>query len=51
MCEFWLDNFCALSEWLSVFVLASVGPMITDTETERLSKGFTFGCFVFGLFL
>jgi hypothetical protein len=30
-----------LSEWLSVFVWASVGPMITDTETERLSKGFT----------
>jgi hypothetical protein len=32
----------SLSEWLSVFVLASVGPMITDTETERLSRGFTF---------
>jgi len=31
-----------LSERLSVFVLASVGPMVTNTETERLSKGFTF---------
>jgi len=29
------DNF-------SVYVLLSVGPMITDTETERLSKGFAF---------
>lgn len=27
---------------LSIYVLASVGPMITDTETERLSKGFAF---------
>lgn len=26
----------------SVYVLGSVGPMITDTETERLSKGFAF---------
>jgi hypothetical protein len=32
----------SLTESLSVFVLASVGPMITDTETERLSKGFAF---------
>lgn len=32
----------SLSERLSVFALASVGPMITDTETERLSKGFAF---------
>lgn len=31
-----------LSERLSVFILASIGPMITDTETERLSKGFAF---------
>jgi hypothetical protein len=31
-----------LSERLSAFVLVSVGPMVTDTETERLSKGFTF---------
>ena len=23
-------------------MLGSIGPMITDTETERLSKGFTF---------
>lgn len=27
---------------LNVFVLGSVGPMISDTETERLSKGFAF---------
>ena len=26
----------------SVYVFGSVGPMITDTETERLSKGFAF---------
>ncbi len=26
----------------SVYVLGSVGPLITDTETERLSKGFAF---------
>jgi hypothetical protein len=26
----------------SVYVLGSVGPMIIDTETERLSKGFAF---------
>lgn len=26
----------------SIYVLVSVGPMITDTETERLSKGFAF---------
>lgn len=26
----------------SIYVLGSVGPMITDTETERLSKGFAF---------
>ncbi|MEZ7506884.1 acyloxyacyl hydrolase [Flavobacterium sp. Arc2] len=31
-----------LSERLNVFMLASTGPMITDTETERLSKGFAF---------
>lgn len=31
-----------LSKILNVFVLASIGPMITDTETERLSKGFAF---------
>ena len=27
---------------LSIFVQASVGPMISDTDTERLSKGFAF---------
>ncbi|MFV8346854.1 acyloxyacyl hydrolase [Flavobacterium sp. ZB4P13] len=26
----------------SVYVLGSIGPMIIDTETERLSKGFAF---------
>jgi hypothetical protein len=31
-----------LSEQFSLYVLASVGPLITDTETERLSKGFAF---------
>ncbi|WP_413998958.1 acyloxyacyl hydrolase [Flavobacterium sp. W1B] len=31
-----------ISDNCSVFVLASIGPMITDTETERLSKGFAF---------
>lgn len=31
-----------ISKSLSVYVLGSVGPMITDTETERLTKGFAF---------
>lgn len=31
-----------ISKQFSVYVLGSVGPMITDTETERLSKGFSF---------
>ena len=31
-----------ISRTISTYVLASVGPMITDTETERLSKGFAF---------
>lgn len=31
-----------ISKVFSVYVLGSVGPMITDTETERLSKGFAF---------
>ncbi len=31
-----------ISKTISVYVLASVGPMVTDTETERLSKGFAF---------
>jgi hypothetical protein len=26
----------------SIYLLGSIGPMITDTETERLSKGFAF---------
>lgn len=26
----------------SVYLLGSIGPMVTDTETERLSKGFAF---------
>ena len=37
-----------LSKRLSIYALASVGPLITDTETERLSKGFAFSD-VFGL--
>jgi len=31
-----------ISKKVSVYVLASIGPMITDSETERLSKGFAF---------
>jgi Lipid A 3-O-deacylase (PagL) len=31
-----------ISESVSIYVLGSVGPMITDTETERLTKGFAF---------
>ncbi|KFF06154.1 acyloxyacyl hydrolase [Flavobacterium reichenbachii] len=31
-----------INEELSVYALASIGPMITDTETERMSKGFAF---------
>jgi hypothetical protein len=31
-----------LSDSWSVYALGSVGPLITDTETERLSKGFAF---------
>ena len=31
-----------ISKLFSIYVLASVGPMITDTETERLTKGFAF---------
>lgn len=31
-----------LSEGVSVYALGSIGPMLTDTETERLSDGFAF---------
>jgi hypothetical protein len=31
-----------ISRAFSIYVLGSVGPMFTDTETERLSKGFAF---------
>lgn len=31
-----------ISKQISIYVLGSVGPMFTDTETERLSKGFAF---------
>jgi hypothetical protein len=31
-----------LKEKFSFFVLGSIGPMISDTETERLAKGFAF---------
>lgn len=37
-----------ISKQFSIYVLGSVGPLITDTETERLSKGFAFSD-VFGL--
>ncbi len=31
-----------LTKKLSVYALAIIGPMVTNTETERLSKGFAF---------
>lgn len=31
-----------LSKTVSIYALGSIGPLITDTETERLSKGFAF---------
>ena len=31
-----------IKERLSFFVLGSIGPMISDTETERMAKGFAF---------
>lgn len=31
-----------ISKSFSIYALGSVGPMITDTETERLTKGFAF---------
>jgi hypothetical protein len=31
-----------ISKNFSLYLMGSVGPMITDTETERLSKGFAF---------
>ncbi len=37
-----------LSKQFSIYMVGSVGPMITDTQTERLSKGFAFSD-VFGL--
>lgn len=37
-----------LTDNFSIYALLSVGPMITDTETERLSKGFAFSD-VFGI--
>ncbi|WP_245569832.1 acyloxyacyl hydrolase [Flavobacterium soli] len=37
-----------ITDRFSLYALLSVGPMITDTETERLSKGFAFSD-VFGL--
>lgn len=32
----------------SMYAMVNVGPMITDTETERLTEGFAF-CDVFGV--
>lgn len=31
-----------ISQTLCIYILGSIGPMVTDTETERLSKGFAF---------
>jgi len=31
-----------ISQSFSIYVLGSIGPMLTDTATERLSKGFAF---------
>ena len=31
-----------ITKSLDVYLLGSIGPLITDTETERLSKGFAF---------
>ena len=39
-----------ISKSLSFYILGSIGPMITDTETERLTKGFAFSdVFSFGI--
>jgi hypothetical protein len=39
-----------LKEKLSFFILGSTGPMYTNTETERLAKGFAFSdIFAFGV--
>ena len=39
-----------LMERMSFFILGSTGPMYTDTETERLAKGFAFSdIFAFGV--
>jgi hypothetical protein len=39
-----------LGERISFFILGSTGPMYTDTETERLAKGFAFSdIFAFGI--
>ncbi|MGV3460458.1 MAG: acyloxyacyl hydrolase [Flavobacterium sp.] len=37
-----------INEDFSMYAMFNVGPMITDTETERLSKGFAF-CDVFAI--
>ncbi|WP_237421395.1 acyloxyacyl hydrolase [Flavobacterium sp. HBTb2-11-1] len=31
-----------IGKMCSIYILGSVGPLITDTETERMSKGFAF---------
>jgi len=39
-----------ITEVISVYALASIGPLITDTETERMSEGFAFAdVFALGL--
>lgn len=37
-----------ITKRFTMYAMANVGPMITDTETERLSKGFAF-CDVFAI--
>lgn len=37
-----------ITQDFSMYAMGNVGPMITDTETERLTKGFAF-CDVFGI--
>jgi hypothetical protein len=40
-----------ITSTFSIYTLVSIGPMITDTETERLSKGFAFAdVFSVGIF-
>lgn len=40
--EYWILMRKPISKTAGIYVLGSVGPLFTDTETERLSKGFAF---------